>query len=135
MLCTIKAASNMGLLPPWQIGCSKPVTAICDLFVTCCALLVVCLQLPQGSMLQFADSTLSTCMQLSEWLAAYSGLQELGLAIAVTCIAIVAFGPLCDMFGGALFNPVHNVAMIIAGKGTWKMNLLRAVRLAHCCRC
>lgn len=53
---------------------------------------------------------------------------EFALAVTVTCVAIMAMGPLCDMFGGALFNPVHNAAFICAGKGTVSLNAIRMVR-------
>lgn len=54
-----------------------------------------------------------------------SGLPEGPLAIAVTIAAIVAFGPLCAAFGGAMFNPVHCVAFIAAGKDSAGFNLAR----------
>jgi aquaporin SIP len=36
-------------------------------------------------------------------------------------------GPLCNVFGGALFNPVHNAAFVVAGKGSVLLNLGRIV--------
>jgi len=51
---------------------------------------------------------------------------DLAVSLAVVCLAIVAFGPLCALFGGALFNPVHNVAFWVSGKHTAALNFLRA---------
>eukprot|EP00877_Chromochloris_zofingiensis_P002500 jgi/Chrzof1/12250/Cz06g27060.t1 len=74
---------------------------------------------------------LGVTLQVSEWLSNYSGLEELLLSITVTILAVVAFGPLCSLFGGALFNPVHNAAFIMAGKGSFKFNAARmAAQLA-----
>lgn len=50
---------------------------------------------------------------------------ELVVTLAVLCLAIVAFGPLCALFGGALFNPVHNVAFWVAGRHTAAANAAR----------
>lgn len=75
---------------------------------------------------------LGVTLQVSEWLSNYSGLEELLLSITVTILAVVAFGPLCSLFGGALFNPVHNAAFIMAGKGSFKFNAARMVSLAVC---
>jgi hypothetical protein len=54
-----------------------------------------------------------------------TGAPELPLGIAVTVTALLAFGPLCGAFGGALFNPVHNAAFIAAGRGTVRFNAAR----------
>lgn len=51
---------------------------------------------------------------------------EFVVTLAVLCLTIVAFGPLCAIFGGALFNPVHNVAFWVAGRHTAAVNLARA---------
>jgi len=50
---------------------------------------------------------------------------EFALAVAVTVTCIAAMGPLCNAFGGALFNPVHNAAFVVAGKGSVGLNLAR----------
>jgi glycerol uptake facilitator-like aquaporin len=55
----------------------------------------------------------------------FTGAPELPLGIAVTVAALIAFGPLCGAFGGALFNPVHNAAFIAAGKDTVRFNTAR----------
>jgi glycerol uptake facilitator-like aquaporin len=47
---------------------------------------------------------------------AHFATDEFVVTLAVLCLAIVAFGPLCSLFGGALFNPVHNVAFWVAGR-------------------
>ncbi len=54
-----------------------------------------------------------------------TGLKEFPLSIAITVVALIAFGPVCALFGGALFNPVHNVAFIAAGKDSVRLNVLR----------
>lgn len=66
-----------------------------------------------------------TQAQAAETLSEISGLQEFALAVAVTVLSIAAMGPLCNAFGGALFNPVHNAAFIVAGKGSLGLNLAR----------
>jgi aquaporin SIP len=52
---------------------------------------------------------------------------QLVATLAVVCAAVVAFGPLCNLFGGALFNPVHNVAFWVAGRRTAAATLARAL--------
>lgn len=69
----------------------------------------------------------STAVQAAEALAGISGLGEFALAVAVTVIALAMMGPMCDMFGGALFNPVHNAAFVCAGKGSITLNIIRMV--------
>lgn len=65
--------------------------------------------------------------QAAETLSEISGLGEFALAVAVTVTCIAAMGPLCHMFGGALFNPVHNAAFVVAGKGSFTLNASRIV--------
>lgn len=55
-----------------------------------------------------------------------TGLHEGVLALAVTVAALLALGPLCGLFGGALFNPVHCAAFVAAGKDSALFNLARA---------
>lgn len=40
---------------------------------------------------------------------------------------LVVFDAICNQLGGAMFNPVHNVAMIATGKGDIAHNALRVV--------
>lgn len=54
---------------------------------------------------------------------------EFALAVVVVIVAIVLMGPICDSFGGAMFNPVHNAAFICAGRGGGiGINITRMVR-------
>jgi len=69
----------------------------------------------------------STFMEVAETLSDLSGLQEFALVLVVTCIAIIAVGPVCNYFGGALFNPAHNAAFIVSGKGSVTVNIARMV--------
>jgi aquaporin SIP len=71
--------------------------------------------------------SLSCQLQAAETLHEISGLGEFALAVFVTVACIAAMGPLCNMFGGALFNPVHNAAFVVAGKGSVGLNLGRIV--------
>ena len=64
---------------------------------------------------------------MAETLSDLSGLQEFALVLVVTCIAIIAVGPVCNYFGGALFNPAHNAAFIVSGKGSVTVNIARMV--------
>ncbi len=66
-------------------------------------------------------------MQAAETLSEISGLGEFALAVAVTVACIAAMGPLCNLFGGALFNPVHNAAFVVAGKGSITLNASRII--------
>eukprot|EP00878_Enallax_costatus_P012167 GHUV01012705.1.p1 GENE.GHUV01012705.1~~GHUV01012705.1.p1 ORF type:complete len:143 (+),score=20.50 GHUV01012705.1:186-614(+) len=68
-----------------------------------------------------------TFAEAAEALSEISGIGEFALAVAVTVIGLLMMGPMCDMFGGALFNPVHNAAFVCAGKGTLTLNSLRMV--------
>jgi hypothetical protein len=74
-----------------------------------------------------APPATTTNTQAAETLSELSGLHEFALAVFVTVACIAALGPLCQMFGsgGALFNPIHNAAFIVAGKGTLGLNLVR----------
>lgn len=54
-----------------------------------------------------------------------TGVGEFPLSIAITVVSLIAFGPICGLFGGALFNPVHNVAFMAAGKDSVKLNAAR----------
>jgi glycerol uptake facilitator-like aquaporin len=65
--------------------------------------------------------------QAAETLSEISGFGEFALAVTVTVACIAAMGPLCNMFGGALFNPVHNAAFVVAGKGSLGLNAARIV--------
>lgn len=67
----------------------------------------------------------SVFAELTEWLAETSGYHHELFAQSITILALMAFGPLCAVFGGALFNPVHNAAFLVSGKGSWKLNLSR----------
>eukprot|EP00879_Flechtneria_rotunda_P007675 GHRR01008048.1.p1 GENE.GHRR01008048.1~~GHRR01008048.1.p1 ORF type:complete len:204 (+),score=53.91 GHRR01008048.1:111-722(+) len=65
--------------------------------------------------------------EAAEALSDITGLKEFVLAVAITIIGLLVMGPFCGMFGGALFNPVHNAAFMCAGKGTLKLNVARMV--------
>lgn len=91
--------------PPWQAASS--------LILTQCAAM--------------PTSGPACCLQVAEALAAVSGLQEFGLAVVVTILAVMAVGPLCDAFGGALVNPTHNLAFMAAGKSSIIVNTMRMV--------
>jgi aquaporin SIP len=54
-----------------------------------------------------------------------TGIGELPLSIGITVAALLAFGPVCALWGGAMFNPVHNAAFIAAGKDTARLNVAR----------
>lgn len=66
-------------------------------------------------------------LQAAEALASISGLGEFALTVTVIVSAIMMMGPMCDMFGGAMFNPIHNAAFVCAGRGTLTLNLVRMV--------
>ncbi|PNW88651.1 hypothetical protein CHLRE_01g038800v5 [Chlamydomonas reinhardtii] len=68
----------------------------------------------------------SSCFaEASEYLAEQTGLDELVLGIAVLISALTIFGPLCGIFGGALFNPINSIALLSSGSGTATSHLLR----------
>lgn len=74
-------------------------------------------------------------LQVAAVLSEVSGVSELAIIVAIVVGALVAFGPVCSALGslvaeghgGALFNPVHNLACIAAGKGGIGLHVLRAV--------
>ncbi|GIL91092.1 hypothetical protein Vretimale_9513 [Volvox reticuliferus] len=68
----------------------------------------------------------SSCFsEASEYLAKYTGMDEMVLGIGVLITTLTIFGPLCEFFGGALFNPVNSIALMSSGKGTISSHLLR----------
>ncbi|EFJ45054.1 hypothetical protein VOLCADRAFT_121244 [Volvox carteri f. nagariensis] len=68
----------------------------------------------------------SSCFaEASGYLAKYTGMDELVLGIGVLVTTLTLFGPLCESFGGALFNPIHCVALMSSGKGSIAGHLLR----------
>ncbi|GIL65920.1 hypothetical protein Vafri_19556 [Volvox africanus] len=68
----------------------------------------------------------SSCFaEASEYLAKHTGMDEMVLGIGVLIATLTLFGPLCDFFGGALFNPVHSIALMSSGKGSISSHLLR----------
>ncbi|GFR39635.1 hypothetical protein Agub_g101, partial [Astrephomene gubernaculifera] len=68
----------------------------------------------------------SSCFaEASEYLAKYTGMDELALGIGVLLSALTLFGPLCGLLGGALFNPINSIALISSGKGSIPAHLLR----------
>ncbi|WIA17089.1 hypothetical protein OEZ85_013988 [Tetradesmus obliquus] len=69
----------------------------------------------------------STFGEAAEALASISGLGEFALTVTVIVSAIMMMGPMCDMFGGAMFNPIHNAAFVCAGRGTLTLNVVRMV--------
>jgi hypothetical protein len=70
---------------------------------------------------------LQLLLQAAEALASISGIGEFALTVTVIVSAIMMMGPMCDMFGGAMFNPIHNAAFVCAGRGTISLNLVRMV--------
>jgi aquaporin SIP len=66
-------------------------------------------------------------LQIAEVLASISGIGEFALTVTVIVASIMMMGPMCDMFGGAMFNPIHNAAFICAGRGTVTLNAIRMV--------
>ncbi|KAI8472976.1 MAG: aquaporin-like protein [Monoraphidium minutum] len=68
---------------------------------------------------------MSMTAEMAEALAGITGVGEFPLSIAITVVALLAFGPICGLFGGAMFNPAHNVAFIAAGKDSIKLNVAR----------
>lgn len=69
--------------------------------------------------------------EMVEFLAPILKVPEFPLSIAITVLLLILAGPLCGAFGGALFNPVHNIAFIAAKKDTVKLNVARmAAQLA-----
>ncbi|KAG2448539.1 hypothetical protein HYH02_006430 [Chlamydomonas schloesseri] len=68
----------------------------------------------------------SSCFaEASEYLAEQTGLDQLVLGIAILISALTIFGPLCGIFGGALFNPINSIALMSSGSGTLTSHLLR----------
>eukprot|EP00882_Tetradesmus_deserticola_P021403 GHRQ01023174.1.p1 GENE.GHRQ01023174.1~~GHRQ01023174.1.p1 ORF type:complete len:275 (+),score=85.91 GHRQ01023174.1:178-1002(+) len=67
----------------------------------------------------------STFGEAAEALSSITGIGEFALTVAVIVTAIMMMGPMCDSFGGALFNPIHNAAFICAGRGTVWLNTVR----------
>ena len=72
--------------------------------------------------------------EAAETLSEISGLGEFALAVAVTVACIAALGPLCAMFGGAQFNPIHPAAFAVAGKGSLKVGERERRCVCHACR-
>ncbi|GBF93218.1 aquaporin-like [Raphidocelis subcapitata] len=68
---------------------------------------------------------MSLTAEAAEALSGITGIGELPLSIGITVAALLAFGPVCALWGGALFNPVHNIAFIAAGKDTARLNVAR----------
>lgn len=71
------------------------------------------------------------CLQAAKYLSAVVPVEARFIGIAITLVALIAFGPVCNMFGGAIFNPVHNIAFMASGKDTMSFNLQRMVSPAH----
>ncbi len=69
--------------------------------------------------------------QASAYLAKYTNFDELLLGIAITVAALAVFGPLCGVFGGALFNPVNSIALVCSGKGSLPSHIIRMVGVAR----
>jgi hypothetical protein len=67
------------------------------------------------------------CLQAAKYLSAVVPVEASFIGIAITLVALIAFGPVCNMFGGAIFNPVHNIAFMASGKDTMSFNLQRMV--------
>ncbi|GLC37946.1 hypothetical protein PLESTB_001499300 [Pleodorina starrii] len=68
----------------------------------------------------------SSCFaEASEYLAKYTGMDELVLGIGVLITTLTLFGPMCEAFGGALFNPINSIALMSSGKGSVASHLLR----------
>ncbi|PNH07848.1 putative aquaporin SIP1-2 [Tetrabaena socialis] len=70
----------------------------------------------------------SSCFaEASEHLAKLTGLEELLLAwhIFILITALTLFGPVCNAFGGALFNPLNNLALLGSGKSSVAAQVVR----------
>ena len=63
------------------------------------------------------------------YLKAVTGFEnELALNVGLIVLGLALLAPIRELLWGAIFNPVHNVALIIRGKGGGiALNLMRMV--------
>lgn len=66
-------------------------------------------------------------MQVADYLHPITGLDHFTLNITILILGLICITPLCNAWGGAIFNPAMNMAFITSGRGSAGFNLLRAV--------
>lgn len=67
----------------------------------------------------------STFAQGARVVAQRAGTDEYSAGLGITVLGLILIGPLCNSLGGAIFNPVHNVAFMVVGRGSCVFNFVR----------